>query len=74
MFITALSGGSSAPSQLGQVYIDGKQYTPDVQGLNFAVFDNDLKKIAASQSYDISDYDYTCTNTTAFFGEIALED
>lgn len=74
VFITALSGGSSAPSQLGQVYIDGKQYTPDVQGLNFAVFDNDLKKIAASQSYDISDYDYTCTNTTAFFGEIALED
>lgn len=74
VFITAVSGGSRADKQIGQVYIDDDRYTPDLNGLNFAIFDNELKKIAASQTYDTSVYDYTCTNTTAFYGEILIEE
>ncbi|MGN1107003.1 MAG: EpsG family protein, partial [Huintestinicola sp.] len=71
--ITAISGGSRAEKQIGQVIIDNFNYTPDRNGLNFAVFDNKLKKIAASQTYNTSVYDYTCTNTTAFYGEILID-
>lgn len=74
VFITAVSGGSRADRQIGQVYINDDSYTPDLNGLNFAVFDNDLKKIAASQTYDTSVYPYTCTNTTAFYGEVLIEE
>ena len=56
------------------VYIDDDKFTPDLNGLNFAVFDNELKKIVAAQTYDTSVYQYTCTNTTAFYGEILIEE
>lgn len=74
VFIKAVSGGSHAEKQIGQVYIDDEAYTPDLNGLNFAVFDNELKKIAAAQTYDTSVYPYTCTNTMAFFGEVLIEE
>lgn len=73
VFVTASSGGLTADAQVGTVFIDGLNYTPNMNGLNIAVFDNDLKKIAAAQTYDTSDYSYTCTNTTAFYGEILIE-
>lgn len=73
VFITAVSGGSRAEKQIGQVYIGDDRYTPDLNGLNFAVFDNELKKIVAAQTYDTTVYAYTCTNTTAFNGEILIE-
>lgn len=74
VFIRAVSGGSRAETQMGQVFIDIYRYTPDLEGLNFAVFDNNLKKIVAAQTYDTSAYDYTCTNTTAFYGELLIEE
>ena len=74
VFITAASGGMTADMQVGTVYVDGMNYTPNMNGLNIAVFDNDLKKIAAAQTYDTSDYSYTCTNTTAFYGEVLIEE
>ncbi|WP_432651200.1 EpsG family protein [Huintestinicola sp.] len=74
VYITAVSGGSRAEKQIGQVYIDDDKFTPDLNGLNFAVFDNELKKIVAAQTYDTSVYQYTCTNTTAFYGEILIEE
>ena len=74
VFITAISGGLTAETQTGKVIIDDYNYTPDMNGLNFAVFDNDLKKIAASQTFDTSVYDYTLTDTTAFYGEILIEE
>jgi len=74
VFITAVSGGLTADMQTGQIIIDGENYTPNMNGLNFAVFDNDLKKIAASQAYDTTTYNYTCTDTTAFYGEILIEE
>ena len=74
VFITAVSGGLTADTQTGQVMIDDICYTPDVNGLNFAVFDNDLQKIAAAQTYDTTTYDYICTNTKAFYGELLIEE
>lgn len=74
VFITAVSGGSRAEKQIGQVFIGDDRYTPDMKGLNFAVFDNELKKIVAAQTFDTSVYDYTCTDTTAFYGEILTEE
>ena len=74
VYITAVSGGSRAETQTGQIFIGTDRYTPDLNGLNFAVFDNELKKIAASQTYDTSLFNYPCTNTTAFYGEILIEE
>ncbi|MCI7768493.1 MAG: EpsG family protein [Oscillospiraceae bacterium] len=74
VFITVVSGGSLAERQAGQVFVDNMNYTPNLKGLNVAIFDNSKKKIAASQTFDISTYDYTCTNTTAFYGEILIEE
>lgn len=74
VFITAVSGGLTADMQSGQVIIDNINYTPNMNGLNFAVFDNDLQKIVASQTYDTATYNYTCTDTTAFYGELLIEE
>ncbi len=74
VFITAVSGGLTADMQAGQVIVDDINYTPNMNGLNFAVFDNDLQKIAASQTFDTTTYNYTCTDTTAFYGEILIEE
>lgn len=74
VFITAVSGGLTADMQSGQVIIDNINYTPNMNGLNFAVFDNDLQKIVASQTYDTTTYNYTCTDTTAFYGELLIEE
>ena len=74
MFITAVSGGLTADMQTGRVMIGDENYTPNKNGLNFAVFDNDLQKIAASQTYDTTTYDYTCTDTTMFYGEVLIEE
>lgn len=74
VFITAVSGGLTADMQTGRVMIGDENYTPNKNGLNFAVFDNDLQKIAASQTYDTTTYDYTCTDTTMFYGEVLIEE
>ncbi|MCI7500206.1 MAG: hypothetical protein MSA82_12500 [Oscillospiraceae bacterium] len=60
--------------QTGQVMVGDEYYTPNKNGLNFAVFDNDLQKIVASQTYDTTTYNYTCTDTTAFYGELLIEE
>ena len=74
VFITAVSGGLTADMQTGQVMVGDEYYTPNKNGLNFAVFDNDLQKIVASQTYDTTTYNYTCTDTTAFYGELLIEE
>ena len=74
VFITAISGGLRAEKQIGQVYIGDDPFMPNKNGLNFAVFDNELKKIAAAQTYDTTTYDYISSDTTAFYGEILLEE
>lgn len=74
VFITAVSGGTLAEKQVGMVIIDEENYTPDLNGLNVAIFDNKLKKIAAAKSFDTTTYEYTATNTTAFLGEILSEE
>lgn len=71
--ITAISGGMRAQRRIAQVIIDDFNYVPNRYGLNFAVFDNKAKKIAAAQAYNTSVYDYTCTDTTAFYGEILID-
>ncbi|MGN1101951.1 MAG: hypothetical protein ACI4RG_07130, partial [Huintestinicola sp.] len=74
VFITAISGGLRAEKQIGQVYVGDEPFMPNKNGLNFAIFDNELKKIAAAQTYDTTTYDYISTDTTAFYGEILLEE
>ncbi|MGN0637148.1 MAG: EpsG family protein [Huintestinicola sp.] len=74
VFITAVSGGLRAEKQIGQVYVGDDGFTPNLNGLNFAVFDNELKMIAAAQTYDTTGYDYIGTDTTAFYGELLIEE
>ncbi|MBQ7782340.1 MAG: EpsG family protein [Oscillospiraceae bacterium] len=68
--VSAISGGNTASLQKAGTLIDRKEYMPDSYGLNFAVFDNEQKKIVAAQGYDISDFNYTYHNSSAFYGEI----
>lgn len=68
------SGGSAAQQQVASIYVNGKEYATNTNGLNFAVFDNIQQKIVAAQSYDTTTYDYEYANSDAFYGEILLED
>ncbi|MCM1523509.1 MAG: EpsG family protein [Ruminococcus sp.] len=67
------SGGSAAQQQAASVFVNGKEYATNTNGLNFAVFDNKLEKIVAAQSYDTSTYSYAYTNSDSFYGEILLD-
>lgn len=65
--ITAVSGGSEY-GDIASLTIFGKEFMPNENGLNFAVFDNELKRIVTAQSYDISGYDCFYGHSYAFNG------
>ena len=72
--VSITSAGALTGEPVARIIVDGKEYASNGNGLNFALFDNKLKKIVAAQSYDTSDYDYEYTGTSAFYGEILIEE
>ncbi len=72
--ISITSAGSVTDQPAARIIVDGKEYASNGNGLNFALFDNKLKKIVAAQSYDTSDYHYELKGTSAFYGEILIEE
>lgn len=72
--VSITSAGALTGEPVARIIVDGKEYASNGNGLNFALFDNKLKKIVAAQSYDTSDIDYKYTGSSAFYGEILIEE
>ena len=72
--VSITSAGALTGEPVARIIVDGKEYASNGKGLNFALFDNKLKKIVAAQSYDTSDINYKYMGSDAFYGEILIEE
>lgn len=65
--LTAVSGGTDY-GDTASLTVNGREFLPNGNGLNFAVFDNELKRIVTAQCYDTSTYNYKYIHSDGFNG------
>ncbi|MGN0642749.1 MAG: EpsG family protein [Huintestinicola sp.] len=62
IYISAVSGGTNG-GNISSMVVNGMDFSANSNGLNFVVFDNDLKRLVTAQSYDTSVRDLTYSHT-----------
>ena len=65
-YYLSVESGGAGYGDTASLIINNIQFMPDEEGLNFAVFDDEQKKIVTAQSYTVTGYNYTYGHTYAF--------
>lgn len=65
--IAAVSGGTEY-GNIASLMIHDREFMPNEEGFNFAVFDNEMQRIITAQSYTISGHEYTYGHSNGFNG------
>lgn len=63
--VNAVSGGVNCGST-SSLIVNGTEYSTNVEGINFLVFDNYLEKLVDSHGYDLTDRNMTYAYTTVY--------